>query len=220
MAILGKFKRSAKELGSLRCLVVTALLIALDLALKMASTLNLSDELKISFAFVAVASIGMLFGPTVAGLSCVVTDIIGYFLRPTGGAFNPLFTLVEVMGGVIYGLFLYEMNPVKPDMSGVKPFFKSIGANWSSALKIVLAKITVAVVCNLFMTPMAITITKTMEAGAYNAGVFWTGFFTRVGTRLIKNAIEIPVHCLILLLALFPVMAAYRSIFKKRLTNS
>lgn len=220
MAVFGKFKRSAKELGSLRCIVVTALLIALDLALKLASTLNISDELKISFTFVAVASIGMLFGPTTAGLACVVTDVIGYFIKPSGGAFNPLFTLVEVMGGVIYGLFLYEMNPVKPDVSGVKAFFKSIGANWSAALRVILAKITVAVVCNLFMTPMAITITKTIDAGVYNSGVFWTGFFTRVGTRLIKNAIEIPVHCLILLIALFPVMAAYRSIFKKRLINN
>ena len=219
MAIFGKFKRSAKELGSLRCLVVTAMLIALDLALKLATTLEISDELKLNFAFVAVASIGMLFGPTVAGLACVVTDVIGYFLRPTGGAFNPMFVLIEVMGGIIYGLFLYEMTPVKPELSGFKAFFKSIGSNWSSALRIVLAKITVAVVCNLFMTPMALTITKTMEAGVYNAGVFWTGFFTRVGTRLIKNAIEVPVHCLILLLTLFPVMAAYRSIFKKRLTN-
>lgn len=220
MAILGKFKRSAKELGTLRGIVVTALLIALDLALKLASTVNISDDLKLSFAFVAVASIGMLFGPTVAGLSCVITDVIGYFLRPTGGAFNPMFTLVEVMGGVIYGLFLYELNPVKPDVSGVKAFFKSIGANWSSALRVILAKITVAVVCNLFMTPMAITITRTIDAGVYDSGVFWTGFFTRVGTRLIKNAIEIPVHCLILLVALFPIMAAYRSIFKKLPINN
>lgn len=215
MAFFGKFKRSAKELGDIRCLAVTAVFIALDLVLKTFVNVQITEELKLNFAFVAVAAIGMLYGPTVAGLACVVTDVLGYMLKPTGG-FSPLFTLVEVAGGVIYGAFLYGMNPVKPDVSGVKAFFKSIGANWSSAARVIGAKLTVAVVCNLFMTPLSLTINKTIEAGVYNSDVFWTGFLTRVGTRLIKNAIEVPVHSLILLLMLFPIMAAYRSIFKKR----
>lgn len=224
MTFFSKFKQSAEELKGLRgliCIVVTGLLIALDLALKIAAPLRVSDELKINFAFIAVAAIGMLYGPTVAGLACVVTDVLGYFIAPTGGGFSPLFTLVEVSGGVLYGLFLYRMNPVKPDLSGAKAFFKSIASNWSSTLRIVLAKLSVAVVCNLFMTPLFITITKSAEAGVFNSKVFWTGFLTRVGTRLIKNAIEVPVHSLILLLALFPILAAYNSVFKKqRMANS
>lgn len=221
MAFFNKFKRSAKELGDIRCLAVTAVLIALDLVLKTFVNVQITEELKLNFAFVAVAAIGMLYGPTVAGLACAVTDVLGYLIKPTGGSFSPLFTLVEVAGGVLYGVFLYGMNPAKPDMSGVKAFFRSIAANWSSAVRVICAKLSVAVVCNLFMTPLFITITKTMEAGVYNSDVFWAGFLTRVGTRLIKNAIEVPVHSLILLLTLFPIMVAYRSIFKKqRLTNS
>lgn len=204
------------ELKNLRCLVVTAILIALNLVLKLLVGIQITDDLKLSFAFIAVASIGMLYGPTVAGLACVVTDVLGYLLKPTGGGFSPLFTLVEVMGGVLYGLFLYGFNPVKLDFGGFGEFFKSIGANWKSVLRIVLAKVSVAVMCNLIMTPLFITITKTMEAGVFNAGVFWTGFMTRIGTRIIKNAIEIPVHCLLLLLTLFPIYAAYRRIFKKQ----
>lgn len=216
MTFFGKFKKSALEMKNLSCLAVTAILIALALVLKLVGTVQITDDLKLSFSFIAVASIGMLYGPTVTGMACVVTDVLGYLIKPTGGAFNPLFTLVEVMGGVLYGLFLYGFNPVKLELGGVGEFFKSIGANWKSALRIVLAKVSVAVVCNLLMTPLFITITKTMEAGVFNAGVFWTGFMTRIGTRLIKNAIEIPVHCLLLLLTLFPIYAAYRGIFKNR----
>ncbi len=220
MAFFNLFKKSAQELKDIRCLIVTAVLIGLDLVLKAFANVQLTEDLKINFAFIAVAAIGMLYGPTVTGLACVVTDVLGFLIKPSGG-FSPLFTLVEVAGGVLYGAFLYRMIPVKPDVSGVGTFFKSLLSNWRSVVRIISAKLSVAVVCNLIMTPLFITITKTAEAGMFNADVFWIGFFTRVGTRLIKNAIEVPVHSLILLLALFPILAAYNSVFKKqRIANN
>ena len=57
----------------------TAVLIALDLVLKTFLNVQVTEELKLNFAFVAVAAIGMLYGPTVAGAACFVTDILGYF---------------------------------------------------------------------------------------------------------------------------------------------
>ena len=214
MAFFGSFKKSAAELKSLRCLSVTALLIALDLVLKFFLNWQITDDLKISFAFVAIAAIGMLYGPTVGALACVVTDIVGYLLKPSG-SFSPLFTLVEVMGGVLYGLFLYGFNPIKPDLESPKAFFKSILGNLVTSLRVILAKVSVAVVCNLIMTPLFITLQKQFEASNFTPAVFWAGFISRISTRLIKNVVEVPVHILILMLALFPIMAAYRAIFKQ-----
>lgn len=215
MAFFANFKKSALELKNLRCLCVTAILIALDLVLKTYGNIQVTEEMKISFAFVAVASIGMLYGPTVAGLACVVTDVAGYLLKPIGG-FSPLFTIVEVAGGVIYGCFLYGFSPVKLDFSGGKAFGKSLRGNIAGVLRIAGAKASVAVVCNLLMTPLFITVQKTMEAGAFNVQVFWVGFCTRVGSRVIKNLIEVPLHVMILLVALFPIMAAYNTVFRKK----
>ena len=214
MAFFGSFKKSAAELKDIRCLVVTAMLIGLDLVLKFFLNINLTEELKISFAFVAIASIGMLYGPTVGAIACVITDIVGFMIKPSG-TFNPLFTLVEVMGGVLYGLFLYNFSPVKPDVESPKAFFKSVLENWVSALRIILAKISVAVVCNLIMTPLFLTFQKQLEASDFTPAVFWAGFISRISTRLIKNAIEVPVHILILMLTLFPIMAAYKAIFRQ-----
>lgn len=219
MTFFANFKRSAEELKNIRCIAVMAVLIALDLVLKSFLNIQVTDSLKISFAFVAVAALGMFYGPVAAGLACVVTDIVGYLLKPSG-TFNPLFTLVEVTGGIIYGCFLYGFSPIKPDFKSPKTFAKSVFDNWSSVLRIVLAKIMVAVVCNLFMTPLFITIQKAMEAGSFNAEVFRTGFFTRVGTRIAKNAIEIPIHILILILALFPINAAYNAVFRRQKKNA
>ena len=57
----GSFKKSAQELKSVRCIAVTAVLIALACILK-TLTIQPMPTLKIGFAFVAIASIGMLYG--------------------------------------------------------------------------------------------------------------------------------------------------------------
>lgn len=215
MTFFANFKKSALELKSLRNLSVISILIALDLVLKLFVNVSITDELKINFAFVAVAAIGMLYGPTAAGAACLITDVLGYFLKPSG-SFSPMFTLIEVTGGIIYGCFLYNIVPVRLDFSSGGKFGRSLLDNWKAVLRIVLAKLTVVVICNLIMTPFAITIQKTLEAGVYNADVFWVGLWTRISTRLIKNAIEAPVHIAILMLALFPIKAAYNTVFKKK----
>ena len=114
---------------------------------------------------------------------------------------------------------MYGFNPIKPDLESPKTFFKSISGNLIASLRVIFAKISVAVVCNLIMTPLFITFQKQLEAGDFTPAVFWAGFITRIGTRLIKNVIEVPIHILILLLALFPIMAAYKAIFKQRRTE-
>ena len=208
MTFFANFKKSALELKNLRTLCVTALLIALDLALKMLK-IYIPPNIKISMAFVAVSSIGMLFGPTVAGLACVATDIIGYLMNPDGG-FSPLFTVIEVAGGVIYGCFLYNFKPVKLDFSSGKSFGKSLTSNLTADLRIIFAKVTVAVLCNLIMTPAALQLSK---------GQFiWEGFAASVSARLIKNAISVPIEVVILMVALPAVWAAYNAVFKKRKT--
>ncbi len=163
--------------------------------------------LKIGFAFVAIASIGMLYGPTVAGLSCVATDVIGYLISNQQQGFSPLFTLVEVTGGVIYGIFLYGFEPVKPDLSSAKGFFSGLKDNLPSVFRIIGAKFTINLVCNVFMNTLFLMI--------MGYGIVPETFWIKVGERVVKNAVMLPIEVLILLLALFPIKAAYRSVFKK-----
>ncbi len=145
MAFFRNFKKSFEELKSIRCLTVTALLIGISIALKFVMIMP-SETLKISFAFVGLAAIGMLYGPVVAGLAGVVTDVIGFLVKPTG-AFSPIFTLVEVAGAVIYGIFLYGLNPVKLDFSSKTAFFGGLKTNGFQVFRIFMAKFCV----NLFL---------------------------------------------------------------------
>ena len=201
----GKFKRSAQELKSIRCLAVTAVLIALACILK-TLTIQPLPTLKIGFSFIAIASIGMLYGPTVAGLSCVATDVIGYLISNQQQGFSPLFTLVEVTGGVIYGIFLYGFDPVKPDLTSAKSFWGGIRSNVPSVLRIVGAKFTINLVCNVFMNTLFMMI--------MGYGIVPETFWLKIGTRIIKNATMLPIEVFILLLALFPIKAAYTAVFR------
>jgi len=261
MAIFKMFKSSALELKSLRCLTVTAVLIALDLALK-SVTINVTEELKISFAFLALATIGMLFGPTVSMLAGIITDLIGFFTAPQIGAFNPMYTIIEATGAMLYGLFLYKLQPVKLTKEMFKPniepntaalnginakllsalmilsafvlysiykfnelfvlyvvviallygifLHKLAVLTWKQLMRVIGAKVTVVVICNLIMTPLASIVTKFFTYGTWIVEPTLLAY----PARLLKNAIQCPVDIVLLTLVLFPIMTAYKSIFK------
>lgn len=205
MAFLGIFKESAKNLKDVRCITVTALFIALDIAIK-SLTITVMPDLKVSFAFIAKASIGMLYGPTVGFFAGAVSDIVSFLIKPTG-TFSPLFTLVEATGAMLYGLFLYKLKLSRTELHD-KSLQKQ---NFKQVLRIALAKLSVVVVCNLIMTPLFLIITNSLEAGKLVFG----SVLVKYPARLIKNAIQYPVDC-VLLIAVLPIVAsAFNLVFKR-----
>ncbi len=107
MSFFSMFKESAWEFTRVRSMCVTAIFIAVSMVLEFFS-IDIGFA-KINFAFLAIAVIGMLFGPTVgftAGLAC---DVVGFLVHPTG-AFLPVYTLVAGLQGVIYGICLYPKH--------------------------------------------------------------------------------------------------------------
>ena len=205
MAFFRIFKKSFEELKYIRCLTVTALLIGVSIALKFVMIMP-TETLKISFAFVGLASIGMLYGPVVAGIAGTITDLLGFLVKPTG-AFSPIFTLVEVTGAVIFGIFLYGLNPVKLDFSSKSAFLSGLKTNGVQVFRIFMAKFTVNLVCNVFMNTVAMVI-----MGYFAPEVFWV----KIAARIVKNAVMLPIEVFILLLVLYPVMVAYRAAFREK----
>ena len=124
-----QFADSFEELKNLRTIVVTALLIAIAVVLGFFSV-QLTENLKIGFSFIANELTAMLFGPVVGGIMGGVADIIKYLLKPTGPFFFG-FTFNAILGAVIYGVMLYK-----------KPI---------SFKRILASKIVVAIVVNVFL---------------------------------------------------------------------
>ena len=104
------FKDSAAELKNIRCLTVTGILVAIFIILDMFS-IRIGDFIKVNFAFTALASVGMLFGPVPAMLAALAGDLIGCIL--SGQAPLPLLSCTAVLEGLLYGIMLYKQNGVK-----------------------------------------------------------------------------------------------------------
>lgn len=87
--------------------VYLGLLIALNVVLTRFFSIN-TPIIQIGFGFLAVAFAAQLFGPLTAGIMAAAADILGSVLFPSSGAYFPGFTLSAFVGGVIYGLFIYN----------------------------------------------------------------------------------------------------------------
>ena len=110
---LAYWRDAARELKDIKMLVVTALLIALRIALKPAA-IPLGPQLNIQTATLATALGAMIFGPVVAIPAAMISDTIGFMIWPTGDYFLP-FMLTEIAGTMFYALFLYraKVTPIR-----------------------------------------------------------------------------------------------------------
>ena len=100
------WRDAAAELKDTHMLVFAALMIALRLVMKQLA-IPITPFLKINTAFFVNALGAMVFGPVVAAICAVATDILGYLQNPEGVYFVP-FVLTEVAGSVLFALFLYR----------------------------------------------------------------------------------------------------------------
>lgn len=130
------FKESFKEFYSTRNLVTMSMLCAVNVVTSWFS-IPLSDTLKITFSFLTMSMIGYLYGPTCGIICGFVLDNVKFFIKPSG-AYTPLFTIVEMSAGLLYGLLLY-----KKDVTLVRCF---------------VTKFTVSLICNILLTPWFLDI--------------------------------------------------------------
>ena len=100
------WRDAAAELKDTKMLVVTALMIALRVALKPLA-IPLGPQLSIQTAMLATALGAMIFGPVVAIPAAMISDTIGFMIYPTGDYFLP-FMLTEIASTMFYALCLYR----------------------------------------------------------------------------------------------------------------
>ena len=165
---------SAAELKNLRSLTGSGLLSALSVILNQFTSF-FSQVLRVSFTFLPIALSGMLYGPVLTGSLGAVVDILKYFTRNDGGAFFPGFTISEFIVGFLYGLFLYRKRVTLP--------------------RVFMARLTVTVVNNLFLTPLWLSM------------LYGDAFVALVAARIVKNIIMLPIETALLYVILKQVSA-------------
>ena len=103
------WRDAAAELKDVKMLVVTALMIALRIALK-PFAIYIGPQMAIQTATLATALGAMIFGPVIAIPAALISDTIGFMIFPTGDYFLP-FALTEIASTMIYALCLYRAKP-------------------------------------------------------------------------------------------------------------
>lgn len=186
------FKESAKELKSIRTLTTAGVLMALAIVLR-ATSVQITPEVRISFAYLAIAIIGMLFGPVVAGMAGFGTDFIGFLFNNTGYPYYFPLSLVAIMSGVIYGIFMYKKYSSK------KKFL----------VFACLSRILVVLLCNICLNSYLFYTGFVNKDFHFFSSEGWDSFITWLlaSQRITKNVIQLPFD-LILVCTLLP-MAYY-----------
>ena len=193
------FKESAKEMTTVRGICVMGMLIALHFVLS-SIAIPVGATIEITFSFLAVAAVGMLMGPTAGAFAGLATNLIQFmFANKVGGAFHFGFTFVEIVAGLIFGIFLYRAKISKPE------FTKE---NFREALMLVLrfaaCRLTAVVVCNLLLRTY------------FLSDLYGTSFMLLFPERFLKNAAQYPVDVALMCIVLPAVKLAYDRTFRHR----
>ena len=192
------FVNSAKEFTNIRCLTITGIFIAISMIIETYS-IDLKFA-KINFAFLAIAVIGMLFGPSVSLFAGFACDIVGFFVHPSGG-FLPAYVLVAGLQGLIYGICLYHKNDSHKIL-----FVNSITGKSTDItlyLRAVLARLLDVVLINLLINTKLNLYYGFIPSQAYSEAII---------ARTAKNVIELCADIPLLFVLLPVALIAYKRI--------
>ena len=172
------WKDAAAEMKDTKMLVVTALMVALRIALK-PFAIYIGPQMAIQTATLATALGAMIFGPVVAIPAAMVSDTIGFMIFPTGDYFLP-FMLTEIAGTMFYALCLYRAKP--------------------SATRVIIARFLICFVVNVVLQQFIFAWQYTYMGNPEKAKDSIMGIMTTA--RIFKNLFFFPIESVVITLFL------------------
>ena len=173
------WRDAAAELKSTKMLVITALLIAIRVALKPLQIPLGNPQLAVQTAMLATALGAMIYGPVVAIPAAIISDTIGFMIFPNGDYFLP-FVLTEIASTMVYALCLYRAKP--------------------SATRVIIARFLICFVVNMLLQTTIIAWQYSYMGNPEKAKDTLLGMFTVA--RLFKNLFFFPIESVVMTLFL------------------
>ena len=159
---------------------------------------------KINFAFIPLAAIGMLFGPTVGIAAGAICDVLGFLVHPSG-AFLPLYTLIGMFQGMIYGLILYRRwGDVHSEETSRRFFGLKVT---QLGLRIIGARLLDVLIVNMIFNTVA---------NIHYGFIPYKSLSVIIATRLGKNLLELAADLPLMLIVLPFVLVLYSRTVNKR----
>ena len=172
------WRDAAAEMKDIKMLVITALMIALRIALK-PFAIYIGPQMAIQTATLATALGAMIYGPVVAIPSAIISDTIGFMIFPTGDYFLP-FMLTEIASTMFYALCLYRAKP--------------------SATRVIIARFLICFVVNVLLQQLIFAWQYTYMGNPEKAKDSIMGIMTVA--RIFKNLFFFPIESVVITLFL------------------
>ena len=172
------WRDAAAEMKDIKMLVVTALLVALRIALK-PFAIYIGPQMAIQTATLATALGAMIFGPVVAIPAAIVSDTIGFMIFPSGDYFLP-FMLTEIASTMFYALCLYRAKP--------------------TATRVIIARFLICFVVNVVLQQFIFAWQYTYMGNPDKAKDSILGIMTTA--RIFKNLFFFPIESVVITLFL------------------
>jgi len=172
------WRDAAAELKDVKMLVITALMIALRIALK-PFAIYIGPQMAIQTATLATALGAMIFGPVVAIPAAIISDTVGFMIFPSGEYFLP-FMLTEIASTMIYALCLYRAKP--------------------SATRVIVARFLICFLVNVVLQQLIFAWQYTYQGNPDKAKDSIMGIMTVA--RIFKNLFFFPIESVVITLFL------------------
>ena len=172
------WRDAAAELKDIKMLVITALMIALRIALK-PFAIYIGPQMAIQTATLATALGAMIFGPVMAIPAAIISDTIGFMIFPTGDYFLP-FMLTEIASTMFYALCLYRAKP--------------------TATRVIIARFLICFVVNVVLQQFIFAWQYTYMGNPEKAKDSIMGIMTVA--RIFKNLFFFPIEAVVITLFL------------------
>ncbi len=156
---------------TVRKIATLGILIAITVLLAIYMTFRVGNQIKIPMKFITIFVTGVLYGPLSAGIVAAIADLLNAFLVPVGPPLLQI-TLIEFIGGVVFGLFFYKAKNNK---------FYYLRA----------------FLCSLSQFLIGLFITTNVLVGVGYFADFKSAVIIRIGALLLTFVIHIVVLCLL-----------------------
>ena len=172
------WRDAADELKDIKMLVITALMIALRIALKPLA-IPLGPQMYIQTATLATALGAMIFGPVMAIPAAIISDTIGFMIFPNGDYFLP-FMLTEIASTMAYALCFYRAKP--------------------NATRVIIARFLICFLVNVILQQFIIAWQYSYMGNPEKAKDTIMGIMTQA--RIFKNLFFFPIETVVITLFL------------------
>lgn len=151
-------------------IALLGILTALRLVVSRIGSIRLTRDIHVSLTFIVTVIIAYYFGPLWTAVFNGIMNLLIFFIFPTGDPFFIGYTLSAIIGGFIYGLFLYPYQ-----------------LSW---IRTTIAVVLVTLIVNLFLNALWATMLYQVP--------FWISISSRLIKELIQLVPQIVISYLTL----------------------